>query len=144
MNSRNRGWCSCRPYLVSASTVAVPVYDVIRYRQPGILVFISGLSSVSIGRPRDIVWRNSRGVHRRYCRLVYTNTTVLWYTVTGQRRRGIHSRRIFALSKRNRCPEERVIEADVVRRRGLGSICLLYTAPGRSHVKSRDVWRHIE
>ena len=49
MNSRNRGWCSWRPYLVSASTVAVPVYDVIRYGQPGILVLIKGLSSVSIG-----------------------------------------------------------------------------------------------
>ena len=49
MNSRNRGWCNCRPYLVSASTVAGPVYDVIRKGQPGILAFISGLSSVSIG-----------------------------------------------------------------------------------------------
>ena len=34
---------------MSASTVAVPVYDVILNGQPGILVFISGLSSVSIG-----------------------------------------------------------------------------------------------
>ena len=31
MNSRNCGWWSCRPYLVSASTIAVPVYEVILY-----------------------------------------------------------------------------------------------------------------
>ena len=49
MNSRNRGWWSCRLYLVSASTIAVPVYEVILYGQPGMLVFINGLSSVSIG-----------------------------------------------------------------------------------------------
>ena len=45
MNSRNRGWWSCEPYVVSASTIAVPVYEVIRYGQPGMLVLIKGLSS---------------------------------------------------------------------------------------------------
>ena len=49
MNSRNRGWWSCSPYVASASTSAVPVYDVIRYGQPGIPVMIKGLSSVSMG-----------------------------------------------------------------------------------------------
>ena len=49
MNSRNWGWWSCSPYVASASTSAVPVYDVIRYGQPGMPVLIKGLSSVSIG-----------------------------------------------------------------------------------------------
>ena len=49
MNSRNRGWWSCSPYAASASISAVPVYDVIRYGQPGIPVMIKGLYSVSMG-----------------------------------------------------------------------------------------------
>ena len=49
MNSRNRGLWSCSPYVASASTSAVPVYDVMRYGQPGIPVMINGLSSVSMG-----------------------------------------------------------------------------------------------
>ena len=65
MNSRNRGWCSCGSYLVSASTVAVPVYDVIRKGQPGILAFISGLSSVSIG-----VVSASNGLSRTISRMI--------------------------------------------------------------------------
>ena len=49
INSKNRGWWSCSPYVSSASATAVPVYDVIRYGQPGRPVLIKGLSSVSIG-----------------------------------------------------------------------------------------------
>ena len=50
---------------MSESTIAGPVYDVIRNGHPGILALISGLSSVSIG-----VVSGSNGPSRAMSRMI--------------------------------------------------------------------------
>ena len=58
--SRNRGWCSCNPYVGYTSAISTLSYDVIRYEQPGRLFNTMGTSpttdipeSTSNGPSRD-------------------------------------------------------------------------------------------